>query len=162
MKITFLRVTLAAISLLLAVSGVSSKAVLSKLFICGGKLSQPVEVTDSKLLQLSNPWFGAFIQAWDEVHHERTAGPPKTAPRYEISFYSTFSSKEPARIIYVAYYAFDPAAKRGFIYLPGNQEQWYYTNVGSIGRPNQDGRWNLANPFWCDQVNSIISRSERY
>jgi hypothetical protein len=146
-------------SLVLFTSVAFPKVALSKLFISGGKLPQPVEVTNPQLLQASNPWFGSFIPAWTEIS-ERVAEPPQTAPRYEIAFYARFSPKEAPHIIYVGYYAFDPASRRGFIYLPGRSEQWYRTNVSSIIRPHEDGQWNLANPSWCDQVNLIIAHFE--
>lgn len=153
-------IVVASTSLVLFTSVAFSKVALSKLFISGGKLRQPVEVTNPQLLQASNPWFGSFIPAWTEISDARAAEPPQTAPRYEIAFYASFSAKAAPHIIYVAYYAFDPASRRGFVYLPGRSEQWYRTNVSSIMRKHEDGQWNLANPAWCDQVNSIIAHFE--
>lgn len=150
----------AGILLLLAGSLATSKAELSRLFLSGGGLPRPVEVTDSALLSASNPWFGTFLPQWNQAPRERTGPPPDTAPRYEITFYATFSPKKPPHLIYVAYYAYDSGTHRGFVYLPGQKEQWYYTNAGSFMRPDQDGHWNLADPAWCDQINAILGRSE--
>ena len=133
----------ASICLLAAVSVAYAKLPLSSVFICGGKLRQPVEVTEPAILHSSNPWFGSFIPQWNRAPRERIAGPPVSAPRYEISFYAA-STNEPPHIVYVAYYAFEASTQRGFLYLPGHREQWYDTNTGSIIRPQQDGRWNLA------------------
>jgi hypothetical protein len=147
-------------ALLLTVPAARSKAALSKIFISGGKLSQPIEIADKEFLRKSNPWFGTFIPAWNQtgVQHSQ---PPITAKLYEISFYATFSAKEAPKIIYVVYYAVDPETHHGFVYLPGRQEQWYPTNAASILRPNQDGRWNVADPAWCDALNAIIARAEQ-
>ena len=155
MKSLSSRIFIVGSVLFFAISVASGKAVLSKLLIVGGKLPQPVEVTDPKLLKASNPWFGTFIPQWNQVSLQQIANPPPTAPRYELSFYTTFSSQD--QIIYVAYYAFDPVSRRGFLYLPGSDEQWYSTNIRSIMRPHQDGRWNVADPAWSDQINSIIA-----
>ena len=148
------------ILLLLVVCVVQSKAPLSKILIAGGKLSEPLEVTDPGILGTSNPWFGSFIPQWNQGFERGIAEPPNTTPRYELSFYATFSQDAP-HIIYVAYYAFDPSTHRGFVYLPGHNEQWYFTNSGSILRPHQDGHWNLANGAWSENLNSIIARSEQ-
>lgn len=155
-----LRFIAAVVCLLFAVSGAYAKLALSALFISGGSLSRPLEVTDPELLQSSNPWFGTFIPQWNHAPKEEGASPPETAPRYEISFYAITSPNEPPHIIYVAYYAFDSGTHRGFLYLPGRHEQWNSTNGGSILRPHQDGRWNLADPGWCDRINAVISRSQ--
>jgi len=151
----------ASIAVLLLVSVAHSKAALSRLFISGGKLSKPIEITDPGILQLSNPWFGSFISQWNQVSEGTLTGPPSSTPRYELSFYATFSPKEPPHIVYVAYYTFDPSTRSGFVYLPGHNEQWYFTNSGSILRPHQDGRWNLANRDWSDKLNLIIASSEQ-
>ena len=151
----------ASICLLFAVAVAYAKLPLSSLFISGGKLPQPVEVTEPAILNSSNPWFGTFIPQWNQAPRERVAGPPATAPRYELSFYAA-SSNEPPRIVYVVYYAWDPSAHRGFLYLPGHLEPWYDTNTGSIIRPHQDGRWNLADPAWCDRINAVIARSQSH
>lgn len=144
---------------LLIASVASSKLPLSSLLISGGRLSQSIKVTDPKLLQASNPWFGTFIPQWNVTSRQQVARPPETAPRYEILFYATLSAKDPPHVVYVAYYVFDSASHRGFLYLPGHHESGYSRNSRSILRPNQDGRWNLADPAWCDEINSMISRS---
>ncbi len=156
----YFRLIAAGAFFLFSVSVAYPKLALSALFIIGGKLPQPIEVTDPSVLRASNPWFGTFIPQWNRAPKEQGASPPETAPRYEISFYATPSPKEPPHIVYVAYYAFDPATHRGFLYLPGSHEQWNSTNGASILRPRQDGRWNLADPGWCDQINAIIARSQ--
>jgi len=160
MKAVCRTIIVASIALVVFTSAVFSKLALSKLFISGGKLPQPIEVTNPQLLQASNPWFGEFIPAWTEIPNPGIADPPQAAPRYDISLYASVSAKAAPHIIYVAYYAFDAASHRGFIYLPGRGEQWYRTNVSSIIRSHEDGRWNLANPAWCDRINSIIAQFE--
>ena len=159
MKNPCLRFIAAGVLFLLAASIAWSKLPLSSLSIFAGDLSQPIAVTDPKILRASNPWFGTFIPQWNQTPSQQPDRPPEAAPRYEILFYASLSPKAPPHIVYMAYYAFDSASHRGFLYLPGQHEKWYSTNAGSILRPNQDGRWNLADPAWCDQINSMISRS---
>jgi hypothetical protein len=149
-----------SICVLSLASSASSKAPLSKLIISGGSLVQPVVVSNDRLMQSSNPWFGTFIPfpQPNQVSQQTIATPPANTPRYKISFYATFRETQP-HVVYVVYYTFDPATRRGFVYLPGPHDSEYYTNAGSIMRPNQDGRWNLADADWCDQINEIISHA---
>lgn len=107
-------------------------------------------------MQSSNPWFGSFIPS---ATNQRIGTPASSAPRYKISFYAKLGEKPP-HVVYMAYYAFDPAKHEGFVYLPGPNDSEYYTNAGSIMRAHQDGRWNPADPAWCAQINEIISHSE--
>ena len=170
MRTTCCRLLGIGLLLLFASSSADSKAELSRLFLSGGSLPRPVEVTDAGLLRASNPWFGTFLPQWNRAPHERVVPPPDGAPRYEITFYATFSPEKPPHVIYVAYYAYDPTTHRGYVYLPGHtshgrpldghNDQWYDTNASTILRPDQDGRWNLADPAWCDQINAILARSE--
>jgi hypothetical protein len=147
-------------SLLLLGSVASSKASLSKLLLSGRGLPQPIEITDSQLLGSSNPWFGSFIAGWKEPFDSAIASvPSNAAPRYQITFFANASGQEP-HVIYVAYYVFESATHRGLVYLPGPHDPGYSLNIGTIVRPHQDGRWNPANPAWCDQMNSIIARSQ--
>jgi hypothetical protein len=145
--------------LLFFVSTAFPKAAISKLVISNGKLARSAEVTDSRLMQSSNPWFGKFIPAWNQAPRQSIAKPPAGTPRYKISFYASFLPGKPPHVVYVACYTFDPSTRQGFIYLPGTHDWEYSTNAGSVMRPNQDGRWNLADPGWCKQINEIISRS---
>jgi len=154
------RIVAFAVTLLLLSSVAISKASLSKLLVSGGKLSRPVELTASGVLRASNPWFGTFIPQWNKATDDFTPGPPEDSKRYELSFYAAFSDSAPPHIIYTAYYANDPGMHRCFVYLPGEHEQWYSTNASSILRPKQDGRWNLADLEWCEQLNAAIGRAE--
>src|SRR5215472_15640835 len=115
MKPIYSRLLAASISLLFLVSPAFSKTELSQLFLSGGKLPRPIEITDPVLLQTSNPWFGTFLPQWNRAPHERVAPPPDGALRYEITFYATFSPEKLPHIIYVAYYAYDPATHRGLV-----------------------------------------------
>lgn len=157
---TLRRTFITAIVFFFVTSIASGKVSLSKIFIFGGNLSQPLEITNPKLLQSSNPWFGTFIQQWNQRSLQQVNSPPDGVQRYQLDFYAASSPQGPSRLIYVVYYAFDSVARRGFVYLPGPHEQWYYKNTGSILRPHQDGHWNIADPAWCDQVNSIVARGE--
>ena len=156
MKPLYSRIFIGVIFLFFTIAVAAAKVPLSKLFISGGKLPQPVEITEAKLLQASNPWFGTFIPQWNQDSLIHIEDAPEPGPVYELSFYAKSSENEAGHIVYVAYYAFDPGSHRGFIYLPGRHEQWYGTNAHSILRPRQDGHWNLADPAWCDHVNSAI------
>lgn len=159
MKNPLSRFLAASICLLFVLSVAYAKLALTSLLISGGKLSQRIEVSDPELLRSSHPWFGTFLPQWNQAPRERIEGPPAGAQRYEISFYAASSPEDAPHIVYVVYYAFDAGLHSGFVYLPGRHEQWYGTNTGSILRPRQDGRWNLADRAWCERINAILSRS---
>ena len=147
----------AGLCLLVLVPIASAKAPLSRLIISGGNLSQPIEANNSQLMQASNPWFGRFISLGNQV---RIGNPPADTTRYRITFYATFQPGQPPHPVYVVYYTFDPSTHQGFVYLPGPRDWEYRTNAASIMRRDQDGRWNVADAGWCEQINEIIAHSE--
>ena len=128
----------------------SAKAPTVKIIISGGGLTRPIEVTDQRILDISNVWSGQFLGG--------SKGTAKEAPRglrYEVSFYVEIADDE-VRKVYVLYYY----PKPGYIYLPGKGETWYSLNVGTIIRNGQDGKWNYASPAWEDLIRPMIAGAE--
>ena len=58
---------------------------------------------------------------------------------------------------YVVWYEYDPAAGKGYIYLPGKADEGYALNTRSIYR-GLEGDWFLATSSWQEYVAPIISK----
>jgi hypothetical protein len=133
----------------------SAKARTVKIMISGGGLTSPIEVTDPRILDISNVWAGQFL---DRSRGTATE-PPRGLQRYEVSFYIKITEND-VRKRYVLYYFPNPAAEPGYIYLPGKGETSYSLNVWAILRDEQDGKWNYASPAWEDLIRPTIASAE--
>jgi hypothetical protein len=130
----------------------SAKSPTVKITISGGGLTGAIEVTDPRILDISNVWTGHFLDRSRGTAKE----PPRGLQRYEVSFYIKIADNE-VRKKYVLYYYPNPATEPGYIYLPGKGEAWYSLNVGAIIRDGQDGKWNYASPAWEDLIKAVIA-----
>jgi|SRR5271165_2435705 len=133
----------------------SAKSPTVKIMISGGGLTSAIEVTDPRILDISNVWTGRILDRSRGTAKE----PPRGLQRYEVSFYIKIADNE-VRKKYVLYYYPNPATEPGYIYLPGKEEDWYSLNVGAIVRDGQDGKWNYASPAWEDLIKPVIAGAE--
>jgi hypothetical protein len=153
-----LPVLLASLALLLP-AVLLAKGETVKICIAGGDLKAPVEITDPKILANFRVWSGpgtnsnalafkaiapGFIIEWSQGP---IAGIPARLQRYEVSFYASSHGKGR---IYVVYYEYDPSKGQGYVYLPGQTDEWYVLNVRTIYR-GVEGKWFHAWKVW-DQV----------
>jgi hypothetical protein len=132
-----------------------AKSPTAKITISGGGLTSAVEVTDPRILDISNVWYGKFLDDSQGAVEE----PPAGLRRYEVSFYTKVSDND-VRRRYVVYYSPNPSGERGYIYLPGKGETWYSLNVSAILRDGKDGKWNHASPGWEDLIKPVIAHGE--
>jgi hypothetical protein len=133
----------------------SAKAPTVKIIISGGGLTRAIEVTDQRILDISNVWSGQFLDGDKETAKEA----PRGLQRYEVSFYVAIADNE-VRKRYVLYYYPNLTRKLGYIYLPGKGETWYSLNVGAIIRDEQDGKWNYASLAWEALIRPMIAAAE--
>ena len=137
-----------------------AKAELSKITIKGAELKTPIEISDPGTLAKFNVWSGPgtssfpedadrFVVQWSLVAAER----PKGLQRYQVSFYAKFPNE---KLVYVVLYEYDPAAQRGYIYLPGRGEEWYGLNMGTIAR-GVEGHWYRASAGWDAVARPLIA-----
>jgi hypothetical protein len=156
MKKLFFVFTLAFLLIFLGMAEAAfAKGRTAKIMISGGGLTSAIEVTDPKILDISNVWAGYFLDRSRGTANE----PRRGLQRYEVSFYIQIANNE-VRQRYVVYYCPNPTAKPGYIYLPGKGETWYSLNVGAILRGEQDGKWNYASPAWEDLIKRVIASAE--
>jgi hypothetical protein len=67
---------------------------------------------------------------------------------------------EKPRLVYVVFYDFDPSLSRGFVYLPGRAEAFYFLNIGTIAR-GCEGHWFLAKDSWEAFMRPLITQALR-
>ncbi|MDO8680646.1 MAG: hypothetical protein Q7R30_19180 [Acidobacteriota bacterium] len=118
-----------------------------KLNLLGSRL---IEITDPEVLALSNVFSGTFITSTAEAPD---AAWPRVAVVFDVQF--------PGRIktgAYVVHFCMDPATGDGFIYLPGLGENSYRSNIGTIIRDEQDGRWHRASSEWTSAISAHLIR----
>jgi hypothetical protein len=152
-----------------------------KITIEGGSLRAPIVITDAQTLAPFNIWSGpgtfgcespktlpcapdsardvksyppSFVVDWSRGV---IAAPSRALPRYKVSFWA---SNDPQKLAYVVTYAFDPATKQGYIYLPGGNDDGYYINTGSLSRsvvdPDVEGNWFRAWIAWDKVATPLI------
>jgi hypothetical protein len=140
-------------------------------------LTSPIKITDPKIQEFT-VWAGpgvngagledasGFIADWKQG---AVAAPPAGLTRYKLSFYwgcrtiqTAGCPEERPVLCYVAFYAFDPASPRGFVYVPGRGEASYVLNVGTIYHgPRVEGHWFHASDAWERFARPIIATARR-
>jgi len=155
--------------LIAATPDVFAKGQTSKITISGADLKAPIEISDSSVLLKFNVWSGVgTFSTSSGVTRQGDTGfiidwplgvvtqKPKALTRYQVSFYAKFPQE---RLVYVVFYEYDPANDKGYVYLPGNADEWYRTNVGSISR-GVEGQWFFSNEEWERIVRPIITKAK--
>ena len=166
-----------SIGLALAVStALSAKGLTSKITIAGHNLPSPVEITDANIVKQFQVWSGpgttvcvggrgnciegteGFIVDWSSG---AVVQKPSGLQHYEVSFYAIDArvpgQPGPEHLAYVVSYEYDAAASQGYVYLPGQGEQWYPLNSASIYR-GREGKWFHATHAWQDAVVPLIAQ----
>ena len=88
--------------------------------------------------------------------------PPVALTRYVVTYHITAfkDSVRERREQYVAYYTYDPAAKRGYVRLPAKGEEHYAENVQMLFRGAAfEGPWFAATPAWAAAANAALQAS---
>ena len=70
---------------------------------------------------------GKTLNSCSEIEPSSNTG---SLRRYQVSFHTAPNEQ----IVYVVYYAFSPDAEQGYVYLPGDSDEWAGLNVRSIWR----------------------------
>jgi hypothetical protein len=120
----------------------------ARITISGPGVAPPIEVTEARVLALSNVYAGAFIGA--------PASEPDAAwPRYAV----TFDIQTRAGVktgAYVIDYVKSRWTGEGFVHLPGRGDDRYRINIGTIMRGAQDGAWHHAAATWSEAINAQL------
>jgi len=146
-----------------------AKSRTAKLAITTSELSKPIEITDESVLEGIKIWSGpgnVKVENGARIPMIRdgsilwskgiASAPPEGGEFVQLSFYGELPEKP---IIYVLKFRYDPVAKKGYIYLPGEGEKWYDVNTGSILR-GVEGNWFRASDAFTDLVESLIAKAK--
>jgi hypothetical protein len=164
--------------LLAAGTSLSAKGTTTKIVISGAALVTPIEIAEATIIQPFQVWAGAGTQSCvRRVCREHTQGfiidwtsgvvpdRPSGLQRYIVTFYTTAHNAlvdargetPPEQPTYVVWYEYDPAAGRGFVYLPGKGDEWYQANIRAIWR-EREGNWFHATSAWDDVAGPLVAR----
>jgi len=150
---------LAVLVTLSSASPLLAKHQTVKITINGADLKKPIEISDPKVLANFRVWAGPGTSSNDRqgLIIDWSQGPvretPHTFRRYQVSFHAG----PHGRVVYVVYYAFNPGAGRGYVYLPGESDEWYGLNVRSIFR-GLEGKWFRAWSAWERVARPLIEK----
>ena len=137
-----------------------------KITIKGADLKRPIEITDPKVLADFNVWTGpgtssnapgfnanapGFIIDWSKGPVRK---PPESLRRYEVSFHTDPNEQ----IVYVVYYAFSLDAEQGYVYLPGESDEWAGLNVRTIYH-GVERNWFRAWSAWERVARPLIAKT---
>jgi hypothetical protein len=160
-------VVLVALLSLVIPTRLFAKGAITKITIEGADLKAPIEISDFRDFKGVgySPWAGPgvsdyrgaqtegfIIDDWSQPVTER----PKGLRRYKVSFYAKFPDEKDEKLVYVVLYEYDPAAGRGYIYLPGRGDDSYWLNMGTIAR-GVEGHWYRARTAWDSVARPLIA-----
>ena len=137
-----------------------AKAKIVKITIKGADLKTPIEISDPKTVENFQVWTGPGTSTADrpsliiDWSQGPVSKPPEPLRRYQVSFYTAGPND---RIVYVVYYAFSPGAEQGYVYLPGESDEWAGLNVRSIWR-GVEGKWFRAWSAWERVARPLIEK----
>ncbi len=135
-----------------------------KVTITGAGLKIPIEISDPEIVANFQVWTGPGTSGADKQSliidwsQGPVTKPPQSLRRYQVSFYAGAPPNE--RIVYVVYYVFNPGAEQGYVYLPGQSDEWAGLNVRSIWR-GVEGKWFRAWSAWERVARPLIEKAER-
>jgi hypothetical protein len=156
--------------LLLAIpSHLFAKAETTKITIQSLYLKAPIKIVDPVILSKFNVWTGPGTWSSDPAFNVNAPGfiidwssgavpeVPDKLTCYKVSFYAKLPNEQLVYVVYFAqdYYADDPGSGRGYVYLPGRDDQSYSLNVGTIIR-GLEGQWFRSSRTWDDIAVPLI------
>jgi hypothetical protein len=133
-------------------SALFGKAETARVTVSGGGLANPIQITDAKVLEVSNAWGGEFLDA--------SRPPLMQAPNvdnpYEVTFYSWIADNDIRKTCVFFYSPSSAPGVQGVIYLPG-KGALARLNSGTIIRGGRDGKWSFASPTWEALIKPFIA-----
>lgn len=138
----------------LSITGVAlAKGELAMARIAGPGLENPIQITDSEVLSILNPWRGEFADWGDEL----IEGPPEIQEAHRVLLFAQFGeSTEELEPIYLIYYHPNVGGEHGLVYVPGPGEAWYAKNIGTIF-DGREGEWHPARPALDDALRPLLT-----
>jgi hypothetical protein len=129
---------------------IGAKGPVVKLVLSGPDLVEPVEITDPDAIDVIV--YGATFVDHERGPQDRRSSSP-IAP-YEIQFYVDVP-RQGVRMMYVVYFVWDNAERRGLVYFPGPSDAWYRKNMSTVALPTA-GHWFYASDTWGRAIQRAI------
>jgi hypothetical protein len=157
-----LAVLLNSLLILSAPTPLVAKGKIVKITIKGADLKTPIEISDPKTVANFQVWTGpgtstadsqSLIINWSQGPVRK---PPESLRRYQVSFHTDPNDQ----IVYVVYYAFSPGTEQGYVYLPGDSDEWAGLNVRTIFR-GVEGKRFRAWSAWERVARPLIEKASR-
>ena len=134
-----------------------------KVTIKGAVLKTPIEISDPKILANFQVWTGPGTSTADrqslmiDWSQGPVRKPPASLSRYRVSFHTDPNDQ----IVYVVCYAFSPGSVPGYVYVPGEADEWHGLNVRSVARGVEvEGKWFRAWSAWERVARPLIEKAE--
>jgi hypothetical protein len=158
---TTLAVLLSFLLILSVPAPLPAKGKTVKITIKGADLKAPIEISDPKILANFQVWTGPGTSSADrqsliiDWFQGPVRKPPESLRRYQVSFHTDPNEQ----IVYVVYYALSPGSEYGYVYLPGESDEWAGLNVRTIWH-GVEGKWFRAWSVWERVARPLIERAE--
>jgi hypothetical protein len=155
-----LAVFLSSLLILSVPTPLLAKGKTVKITIKGADLKTPIEISDPKLLENFQVWTGPGTSTADrqsliiDWFQGPVGKPPESLRRYQVSFHTDPNDQ----IVYVVYYAFSSGADQGYVYLPGESDEWAGLNVHTIYH-GVEGKWFRAWSAWDRVARPLIEKA---
>ena len=145
-----------------------AKANTVKITIKGTNFKTPIEISDPKILATFQVWTGpgtssnekqGFIIDWSQGPVREMSqvlrGHGVMFQGYQVSFHTGPNDQ----IAYVVYYSFSPGEEQGYVYVPGESDEWYGVNVRTVFR-GVEGKLFRAWDAWERVARPLIEKAE--
>jgi hypothetical protein len=145
-----------------------AKANTVKITIKGTNFKAPIEISDPKILANFQVWTGpgtssnekqGFIIDWSQGPVREMSqvlrGHGVMFHEYQVSFRIGPNDQ----IAYVVYYSFSPGEEQGYVYVPGESDEWYGLNVRTVFR-GVEGKLFRAWDAWERVARPLIEKAE--
>jgi len=146
------------------------KAKTVKITIEGSNFKKPIEVSDPTIVAYFQIWTGpgtssnekhGFIIDWSHGPvREREMS--QVLREHGVMFHGcqvSFHTGPNDQIAYVVHYAFSPGDEQGYVYVPGESDEWYGLNVRTVFR-GVEGKVFHAWDAWERVARPLIEKAE--
>lgn len=142
-----------------SVPALPPKAPIVKVTVEGPGIEDLIEITEGLATEIEI-YGGSYIN-WT---NGRVKEPSSHESAYTVKFYADppdsgdthTSSGSEIELIYAVTYVWDTGKQLAFVYLAGENEDWYRLNVSTIVRDGYDGYWFLANDDWGRDIKKYL------
>jgi DNA-binding beta-propeller fold protein YncE len=141
-----------SLALLVRPPALFGKAETARVTVSGGGLANPIQITEAKVLELSQAWGAEFL----DLSRPPLRQVPNVDSAYEVTFYSRIADNDIRKTCVFFYSPSSAPAAQGVIYLPG-KGTLARLNSGTIIRGGRDGKWSYASPAWEALIKPFIA-----